>query len=116
MHLSSLAIAVARPKWYYFGMNRFIMRPLGYLCHLILRQMEGYNRSLHEIENVRLKEDNRDLRATVAEQRAEVRVGETEKELLAGALERYRTQAERDIALFLREAKVEPPPTRRRGG
>ena len=109
MHLSSLAIAVAMPKWYDSGMNRFIMRPLGYLCHLILRQMEGYEDSYWKGRYASSERDNLNLRATEAELRAEVRIGETEKELFALSLERYRTLMEKDKALFIREAEVRLP-------
>lgn len=91
-------------------MNRFIMRPLGYLCHLILRQMEGYEKTYWEGRWASSERDNRHLRDTNEELRSEVRVGETEKEFLALSLERHRTHAKKDIALFLREGNVGPPP------
>ena len=91
-------------------MNRFIMRPLGYLCRLILRQMKDYEKVYCEGRIEQLEKDNRGLRVTEAELRAEVRVGETEKELLVLSLERYRVLMKKDVALFLKEANVGPLP------
>ncbi len=113
MHLSRVDLPLAPLEWYYSSMNRFIRRPLGYVCHLILRLIEGRDTDYHQGENARLKAENRELRVTIDELRAEVRVGETEVKLLGTALERNRTQMIKDIAVHQREANVEPTPARR---